>query len=184
MSTIEERLNGAGAAPWIPNPENAKKWLEGGTDRMCYSENPVIGTAVDHFSRDTDFGTYDVLVLNVEGHGDVAVHCRGAVLTNEMHAARPRYGERVGVKLTGEGEGSKGKYPIYKVVVERERGGEFGWSDQPQAREELPSRQVNEEPVQQQGYQSPQYGAQQPPQQQQQAPSPPVSTPFDDDIPF
>lgn len=179
MSTIEERLNGAGAAPWIPNPENAEKWLAGGEDRTCYRENPVIGTAVDHFSRDTDYGTYDVLVLNVEGVGDVAVHCRGAVLTNEMLSARPRYGERVGVKLTGEGEGKMGKYPVYKVVVEREQGGEFGWSDAPPQREEIPSRQVNEEPVQQQQYQQP------PPQQQQtQQQPPPVAPHIDDDIPF
>lgn len=127
MTTIEDRLNGPGAQPWIPDPANAKKWLDGGDDRTCYQENPIIGTAVDHYTRETDYGPYDVLVLNVEGVGDVAVHCRGTVLQNEMRATRPAYGEKVGVKLTGEGEGTRGKYPIYKVVVEREAGGEFTW---------------------------------------------------------
>jgi hypothetical protein len=147
MSTIEERLSGPGATPWIPDEENAKKWLAGGEERTVYSVNPVIGMAVDHYTRDTAYGIYDVLVLNVEGFGDVAVHCRGTVLQNEMTAARPKYGERVGVKLTGEGEGARGKYPVYKVVVERERGGDFAWSNKlpvVTAQEEFPSRQVNE----------------------------------------
>lgn len=142
MSTIEDRLNGPGAMPWIPDAENAKKWLAGGDDRNCYTENPVIGIAVDHYVRETDYGPYDVLVLNVPEIGDVAIHCRGTVLQNEMNSARPRAGERVGVKLTGEGEGSRGKYPIYKVVVEREKAGEFNWGNATPAPEPQPASQA------------------------------------------
>lgn len=131
MSSIEERLNGARPQVWIPDPAKAKDWLKGGDDRTCYQENPVIGTAVDLYQRESDFGKYDVLVLNVADVGDVAVHCRGTVLQREMAEARPAYGERVGVQWTGENTGARGTYPTFKVVVEREAGKSFRWTDEP-----------------------------------------------------
>lgn len=131
MSSIEERLAGTGAQPWIPDPAKATGWLSGGDDRTCYQENPVIGTAVDLYQRENDFGKYDVLVLNVPDVGDVAVHCRGAVLQREMKEARPDFGERVGVEWTGEKTGARGTYPTFKVVVERAAGKSFRWTDDP-----------------------------------------------------
>ena len=67
MTTLEERLEGPGAQPWIPDPANAKKWKDGGDERTCCELNPIFGIAVDHYTRETDYGTYDVLVLNVPG---------------------------------------------------------------------------------------------------------------------
>lgn len=183
MTSMEDRLERS-AAPWIPDPANAQKYLAGGEDREAYQQNPIIGTAVDHFTRETDFGVYDVLVLNVEGYGDVAVHCMHTVLKNEMDNARPAYGEKVGIKLTGEGEGARGKYPIYKVVVEREQSREFNWAggpQQPRQQEQpIPERQVNEDPAPwDPDFGQSDYPPAPPPQQQAPKPTHP-----DGDIPY
>lgn len=131
MSSIEERLSAGPRQVWIPDPAKAKDWLKGGDDRTCYQENPVIGTAVDLYQRENDFGKYDVLVLSVPDVGEVAVHCRGTVLQREMQEARPAFGEKVGVEWTGEKTGARGTYPTFKVVVEREAGKSFRWTDEP-----------------------------------------------------
>jgi len=125
-TTLEDRLNGASAMPWIPDPAKAEKY-----ERESCQLNPLIGVAVDHFRR-TNFmedGEYDVIVLNVEGVGDVAVHCQPTVLANEMHQSKPRPGEKVGVKWLGERVGARQTYQAYKVVVERAAGGSFNWTD-------------------------------------------------------
>lgn len=125
-TTLEDRLKGT-AMPWIPDPEKAKKF-----DRDSCQLNPLIGVAVDHFRR-LNFrgdGEYDCIVLNVEGVGDVAVHCQATVLASQMHAARPKPGEKVGVIWNGEKTGSSGtSYTDYRVVVEREPSGDFNWAD-------------------------------------------------------
>jgi hypothetical protein len=91
----------------------------------------VLGVAVDHYRRENFMGDgyYDVVVLNVDGVGDVAVHCQPTVLSNEMRQARPKPGEKVGVKWLGEKQGAKNTYAAYKVVVERNAGGTFDWGD-------------------------------------------------------
>lgn len=127
MSTLEERLQGGSSMPWIPQQDKAAKY-----DNPSYNEQVVIGIAVDHFTRPNfnDDGEYDVVVLNVEGVGDVAIHCQSTVLANQMHAARPVPGERVGVAYKGERTGARGvAYHDYVVKVDRERGGSFAWAD-------------------------------------------------------
>lgn len=141
-SSLEDRLNSDTVAiPWIPDPEKAAKY-----DKESCALNPLIGTAVDHFRR-TNFrgdGEYDVVVLNVEGVGDVAVHCQATVLSNEMRDARPRPGEKVGVRWLGMVQGTNQEYAAYKVIVERDSAGGFNWGvssdggldDQPEAQRE------------------------------------------------
>ena len=127
MSTLEERLQGGSSMPWIPDPAKAAKY-----ENPSYNEQVVIGIAVDHFTRENfnQDGEYDVLILNVEGVGDVAIHCQSTVLANQMHAARPVPGERVGVAYKGERTGSRGiAYHDYVVKVDRESGGSFAWAD-------------------------------------------------------
>jgi hypothetical protein len=125
-TSLEDRLNGATAMPWIPDPAKAEKY-----EHDSCNLNPLIGIAVDHYRRPNFMGDaeYDVLVLNVEGVGDVAVHCQPTVLANEMHQSKPRPGERVGVKWLGEKTGANRTYTAYKVVVERGPGGTFSWTD-------------------------------------------------------
>jgi len=138
VSTLEDRLNGSGGVPWIPDPSKAEKY-----DKDSCGLNPLIGTAVDHYRRQNFMGDgeYDVLVLSVADVGDVAVHCQPTVLANEMRSARPRPGEKVGVKWLGERQGANRSYAAYKVVVERAAGGDFNWGDsaEPEARQEWSS---------------------------------------------
>lgn len=130
MSTLEERLQGGSSQPWIADAAKAAKWRSEGRD--CYSEQVVVGKAIDHFTR-TNFngdGVYDVVVLEVEGVGEVAIHCGPTVLANQMTAARPKPGERVGVAYKGLVQrAGQPDYHAYVVKVERELGGDFAWAD-------------------------------------------------------
>lgn len=130
MSTLEERLQGGSSVPWIADAAKAAKWRSEGRD--CYSEPVVVGIAIDHFTR-TNFngdGVYDVVVLEVEGVGEVAIHCGPTVLANQMSAARPKPGEKVGVAYKGLVQrAGQPDYHAYVVKVERELGGDFAWAD-------------------------------------------------------
>jgi hypothetical protein len=164
MSSIEERLAGETTAiPWIPDPAKAAKY---GKD--FNGDNPLIGIAVNHFRRANfrNDGEYDVLVLRLADNSEVAVHCQATVLSNEVRGARPRAGEKVGIKYLGMIQGANQEYAAYKVEVEREEGGEFNWGASSDG-----------------GFEEPR---QRPEPQQQAAPQdterPPAPT--DDDIPF
>jgi len=127
---LEDRLEGAGAVPWIPDPAKAEKY-----GKEFNGTNPLIGVFVDHYRRENfrQDGFYDVVVLMVEGVGEVAVHCQATVLANQMHEARPVFGERVGVKYLGERVSAGGTaYSDYKVKVDRQRGGQVQWADAPE----------------------------------------------------
>jgi hypothetical protein len=128
MSTLEDRLNGLGGIPWIPDPEKAAKY-----EKDSCGLNPLIGVAVDHYRRENFAGDghYDVLVLNVPEVGIVDVHCAPTVLANEMKHWKPQPGERVGVKWLGEKKGANRTYTAYKVAVEREVGAQFDWGADP-----------------------------------------------------
>jgi hypothetical protein len=154
MTTLEDRLSGSGGIPWIPDPEKAEKF-----DGVSCQRNPLIGIAVDHYRRANFMGDgeYDVLVLSVDEVGDVAIHCQPTVLANEMRHARPKPGERVGVKWLGERQGTSRSYTAYKVVIERETGTDFNWGPESQApivappvqsyqtEQEPPRRQVDQD---------------------------------------
>jgi hypothetical protein len=127
VSSLEERLASGSPIPWIPDPEKAQKY-----GHPSCQVNPLLGIAVDHFRR-TNYrgdGEYDVVVLDAAGIGAVAVHCQSTVLANEMREQQPKPGERVGVRWNGNKTGSSGvEYADYTVVVEREPGGDFAWTD-------------------------------------------------------
>jgi hypothetical protein len=138
MSTLEERLAGGARKPWIPNPDRAAKY-----DGDSVQNNPLIGIFVDHETR-TNFnqdGEYDVVVLEVEGVGEVAVHCQSTVLANQMHRARPVFGERVGVQYLGEVERQGApNYSNYVVRVDRAmNGGAVRWADSPSDPDPVPA---------------------------------------------
>jgi hypothetical protein len=125
---VAERLQGGGEIPWIPDEAKAVAY-----GKPYCGLNPLIGKAVGHYRRDNfrQDGQYDVVVLLVEGVGAVAVHCQATVLANQMRDARPKGGEEVGVQYLGMTTSAAGTpYANYKVVVDREVGGEFDWSDE------------------------------------------------------
>lgn len=132
MSTIEERLQGSSSIPWIPQPEKATKFRNDGKD--CNSDETLIGVVVDHFTRDNfnGDGKIDVVVLSTE-KGEVAVHCGPTVLANQMRSAAPAFGEKIGVKYLGvrPGKGGGKDYHDYRVVTERNKGGQIHWAGEP-----------------------------------------------------
>jgi len=130
MSTLEERLAGNSfSIPWIPVPEKAEKFRADGKD--CNSDEVLIGTVVDHFTRPNfrGDGIIDVVVLRTDTGDEVAVHCGPTVLANQMASARPNFGDRIGVKYLGTEKGSgPNPYHNYKVVTEHVPGGQIRWA--------------------------------------------------------
>lgn len=133
MSTLEDRLQGnSSSVPWIPQAEKAEKYRAGGKD--CNSDEMLIGTVVDHFTRDNfnGDGKIDVIVLLTDA-GEVAIHCGPTVLANQMRSAAPAFGEKIGVKYLGERTGSGPKpYHDYRVVTDRSKGGRIHWAGEPE----------------------------------------------------
>ena len=130
MSTLEERLAGnSSSIPWIPQADKAAKFRAEGKD--CNSDETVIGVVVDHFIRDNfnGDGKIDVIVLALDGGGEVAIHCGPTVLANQMRSAAPVFGEKIGVKYNGvvSRQGSP-DYHDYRVVTDRAKGGHIHWA--------------------------------------------------------
>jgi hypothetical protein len=130
MSTLEDRLAGnSNSVPWIPDAAKAQKYRADGKD--CNSDQTLIGTVVDHFTRDNfqGDGLIDVVVLALDGAGEVAIHCGPTVLANQMRSAAPAYGEKIGVKYLGLIQRpGKADYIDYKVVTDRIPGGQIRWA--------------------------------------------------------
>jgi len=130
MSTLEERLAGnSSSIPWIPQADKAQKFRAGGKD--CNSDDTLIGTVVDHFTRDNfnGDGKIDVVVLSLDGGGEVAIHCSATVLANQMRSAAPTFGERIGVKYLGTvSRQGVPDYHDFKVVTDRAKGGAIRWA--------------------------------------------------------
>lgn len=132
MSNLEDRLQGPGSVPWIPDAQKAASYRAQGKD--CNSDETLIGVVVDHFTRDNfnGDGKIDVIVLALDGGGEVAIHCSATVLANQMRSAAPAFGERIGVKYLGVRTGSGPKpYHDFKVVTDRRQGGQIHWAGQP-----------------------------------------------------
>ena len=133
MSTLEQRLQGSTSIPWIPQRDKADKFRSGGKD--CNSDEVLIGTVVDHFTRDNfqqDGGKIDVVVLALDAGGEVAIHCSATVLANQMRSAAPAFGERIGVKYLGTRKSAGGaEYHDYHVITERKAGGPIHWAGEP-----------------------------------------------------
>lgn len=133
MSSLEDRLAGnTSSVPWIPDAAKAAAYRAKGKD--CNDSLTLIGTVVDHFTRDNfnGDGLIDVIVLQLDDHSEVAIHCGPTVLANQMKSARPQFGERIGVKYIGviSRQGSP-DYHDYKVVTDRKAGGQIRWAGDP-----------------------------------------------------
>ena len=133
MSTIEDRLRGNSSVPWIFAKDKADKYRSGGKD--CNSDEVLIGTVVDHFTRDNfqqDGGKIDVVVLALDAGGEVAIHCSATVLANQMRSASPAFGEKIGVKYLGVvSRTGQADYHDFRVVTDRSKGGQIHWAGEP-----------------------------------------------------
>ena len=131
MSTLEDRLQGSSSIPWIPQIPKAESFRAGGKD--CNSDEVLIGTVVDHFTRDNfnGDGKIDVIVLSTD-KGEVAIHCSATVLANQMRSAAPVFGEKIGVKYLGVVSRTGQKdYHDFRVVTDRSKGGAIRWAGEP-----------------------------------------------------
>jgi len=132
VSTLEQRLQGSTSIPWIPQPDKAAKYRSGGKD--CNSDEVLIGTVVDHFTRDNfnGDGKIDVVVLALDAGGEVAIHCSATVLANQMRSAAPAFGEKIGVKYLGVvSRQGQADYHDFRVVTDRSKGGRIHWAGEP-----------------------------------------------------
>jgi hypothetical protein len=99
--------------------EYAKAWL-------FEQDGPLIVGEVTGFGEfDAGWGPYAILTLCLANGSKRSVHCQRQVLTDELAKARPRIGERVGIKWLGQPEGKK--YHRYVVRVDRPEGATCDW---------------------------------------------------------
>ena len=131
-SNLEQRLQGSTSLAWIPQKDKADKFRSGGKD--CNSDEVLIGTVVDHFTRDNfnGDGKIDVVVLALDAGGEVAIHCSATVLANQMRSAAPAFGEKIGVKYLGVvSRQGQADYHDFRVVTDRSKGGRIHWAGEP-----------------------------------------------------
>lgn len=119
MRTLEERINGPEAEPWIP--EEAGEF--------------VIGELEEISDRTGDYGPYKVITLLTEGGDVLNVAGFGTVLKGKFDSLTSAdLGCKVAVKFVGEATGKSGKaYKNWSVTIDRSNlvgavatGDEFG----------------------------------------------------------
>lgn len=111
--SLEERLDADWAPAW--RPEAGEK---------------LVGevTALD---KRTGYGghEYAVLTVRAEDGQEWSVHAFHSVLANELREAKPKVGERIGVKYLGQREGAGGSsYHAYRVLIDRDQQA-FEWDE-------------------------------------------------------
>lgn len=120
MSTISDfasSLDTGMAQAWRPD--------QGGDD----NPNPLIGTFLEMTSATTAFGPAWVMTVRLEDGSERSVWLIHTVLRNELARAKPKPGERIGVKYLGKQHVEGGQdYVGYRVKVDRPLGEAFDWS--------------------------------------------------------
>lgn len=102
--TLEERLTGEDAEPWIP--EEAGEHIFGEVEEVS--------------TREGDFGEYTVVTLLTADGSVVSVAGFGTVLAGKLAELDPQPGDSLGVKFRGEKTGKNGKdYKDWTVVIQR-----------------------------------------------------------------
>jgi hypothetical protein len=104
---IHKQLDAEFAEAWKPKP---------GTK--------IVGVITDVTARDSGYGEYPIVTLEVAGGDRVALHCFHEVLRGELARIAPKLGDEIGVKYLGQ-HPEKG-YHQYKVA--RAGTGSFDWA--------------------------------------------------------
>lgn len=105
MRTLEERINGPEAEPWIP--ENSGEY--------------VIGELEEISDRDGDYGPFKVITLLTEGGDVLNVAGFGTVLKGKFDGlTNDDLGCKIAVKFLGEASNKAGKpYKNWSVTIDR-----------------------------------------------------------------
>jgi hypothetical protein len=86
----------------------------------------IIGEVVSFSEYDAGWGAYPIITLRLSDGSERALHAQREVLQQELAKARPRIGERIGVKWLGQAEGKT--YHRYLLRVDRPEGDTLDWS--------------------------------------------------------
>lgn len=84
----------------------------------------VVGKVVEISERDGEWGTYPLVVLELDGGELIALHAFHQVFKSELARLRPSEGDRLGVKYLGIPPGKR--YESYRVALERASGTSVG----------------------------------------------------------
>jgi hypothetical protein len=91
------------------------------------SDGPlIVGHVIGFGEFDAGWGPYPIVTLRLADGRERSVHCQREVLARELAKARPRIGERVGIKWLGQPEGKS--YHRYVVRIDRSQGDTLDWS--------------------------------------------------------
>jgi hypothetical protein len=111
--------------------EHAKAW------RFDLDGPMIVGHVIGFGEFDAGWGDYPIVTLRLADGSERAVHCQREVLQQELAKARPRIGERIGVKWLGKPEDKT--YHKYLVRVDRPEGETLDWSRYAEGAPEEPS---------------------------------------------
>jgi hypothetical protein len=86
----------------------------------------IVGHVIGFGEFDAGWGPYPIITLRQADGGERSVHCQREVLARELAKARPRIGERIGIKWLGQPDGKS--YHRYVVRIDRPQGDTLDWS--------------------------------------------------------
>lgn len=134
MTSLQEKLEQGFAPGWRPDD----------TDADGVAANPVFGTFARMEKAQTSFGPCWIMILagvtDADGEpvktnagevtDELSVWLLHTVLVNECARAKPKPGERVGIKYLGKQKPSGGgnSFHAYRVKVDRVQEEEFDWA--------------------------------------------------------
>jgi hypothetical protein len=107
MRTLAERLDSF-PEPWKPKPGDK-----------------LIGEVIDLDERESEYGTYPIVIVASDEGEELAFHAFRTVARNELAKQRPQVGDRIGIAYHGKPEGRD--YELYRIVVERDERPAVDW---------------------------------------------------------
>lgn len=120
--TLEQRLEEQRAETWRPHPGDV-----------------LVGELLEvrWLSSSYDGRQYPLLVIHREPDGpNSGVHVLHQVLLDELHAQRPRIGERIGIRYLGRVDN---RYEAYRLAVDRDEPADVAWDGPPPAADQAPT---------------------------------------------
>jgi len=111
-TTLSDRLDEDFAPAWRPQPGDK-----------------LVGEIVGISERTGQFEAYPIITVRQDDGTERAWHAFHTVAASELAKQRPKVGERIGVKYTGQRAGQGGtSYHAYKVQVDRGEVAGIDWT--------------------------------------------------------
>ncbi|MGH3032118.1 MAG: hypothetical protein ACRDNE_15410 [Gaiellaceae bacterium] len=87
----------------------------------------LIGEVVSLVEREGAYGAYPVVTIRRDDGTEAALHAFQTVAAEQLARARPKVGDRLGIKYIGERQGGERRYHDWRVVVDRDEAA-VDWS--------------------------------------------------------